>query len=166
MLRQHHLRRPGHVQLLGNEAQINYNTPAGSQTKKLLRVVLPMIAMNLMRFPIVGASVFSLGGLGTTELAAANVGQLTSNILAFGPILGLVAALDTLSNAASTSEYPYLTSLYAMRTFVVCMSYLPFIFGTCWNADVLFRLLIPSSDEHMRELAALYTSIFAEHRQN
>jgi MATE family multidrug resistance protein len=85
-------------------------------------------------------------------LAAANLGFLSSNVLGYSIIIGLVSALDTLSNQAGKSASPKLASLYAMRTFVVCLLFMPFIFLFMWNAYPFFKLLLHTSSSDDTEL--------------
>lgn len=100
---------------------------------------------------------------GTRELAAANLGFLSSNVGGYALIIGLVSALDTLANQAGKSASPKLASLYAMRTFIVCMGFMPFIFLFMWNALPFFRALIPASeaDEEILIMASNYLRIMS-----
>lgn len=60
------------------------------EAKTISRFCLPIAAMNYLRAAIQAATIFSVARLGTTELAAANLGLLSSNIGGFAIVLGLV----------------------------------------------------------------------------
>lgn len=124
----------------------------------------PQIIIGFCRYSIVGANIFSLGKLGTKELAAANLGFLSSNVAGYSIIIGLVSALDTLANQAGKSASPKLASLYAMRTFIVCMMFMPFIFLFMLNAEPFFRLVLHSrgdDGDEIVQLAASYLKIMS-----
>lgn len=69
-----------------------------------------------------------------------------------------VSALDTLANQAGKSASPKLASLYAMRTFIVCAMFMPFIFLIMWNAEPFFRLVLHSNGEESTEIFHLASS--------
>ena len=71
------------------------------------------------------STIFAVSRLGTRELAASNLGLLTSNVLGFAILLGLISGLDSLANQAAKSHSPTLTSIYCMRTFVVSCQAMP-----------------------------------------
>jgi len=83
--------------------------------------------------------VVATGHLGETELAAASLGNLTNNVVALSVIQGLCAALDTLCPQAYTSSNPKDTSIYALRTFVLCSIVAIPQALFFWNAEWILR---------------------------
>lgn len=69
------------------------------------------------------------------------------------------SALDTLANQASTSSSPKLTSVFAMRTYVVCCLIMPFLFVFCFNGEAIFEAIVPQSDPKMRKMASDYMKV-------
>jgi hypothetical protein len=65
------------------------------EAKTISQFCLPVAAMNYLRAVIQAATIFSVARLGTTELAAANLGLLSSNIMGYAIILGLVRLVSS-----------------------------------------------------------------------
>lgn len=79
--------------------------------------------------------------MGTIELAAASLANITANCAALSIIIGFVSALDTLCPQAFTSPYPERTSLYAIRTSILLMIlFIPELL-VFWNAEPIFLFL-------------------------
>lgn len=78
-------------------------------------------------------------------------------------MVGLVVALDTLANQAGKSASPKLSALYAMKTFVVCMAAMPFIFLFMWNGRTIFNAVLPTADRdpEIVNLASDYLKIMS-----
>lgn len=104
-------------------------------------------------------SIFCLGRLGTRELASANLGILTVNVLGYAIQIGLLSSLDTLATQAAKSSSPKLTSIYSMRAFVVCCMVMPPMYIILWNSRWIISLVIPHADPEMVRLAAVYVKI-------
>ena len=79
---------------------------------------LPTAGTHYLEYSLTAVTVASLGHLGTVELAAASISNMTSNVIAWSLIQGFCTALDTLCPQAYTSR-PKDTSLYALRTCVL-----------------------------------------------
>lgn len=105
------------------------------------------------------STVFAVSRLGTKELAASNLGLLSSNVLGFAILLGLISGLDSLANQAAKSHSPTLTSIYCMRTFVVSCQAMPVLFLLLWNTNSIFRWILPNADKEMLRLASDYCKV-------
>ncbi|GME98243.1 unnamed protein product [[Candida] boidinii] len=62
----------------------------------LLKYSVPLVITFLLQFSLTVASVFSVGRLGKSELAAVSLAGMTANISAYGVIQGISTCLDTL----------------------------------------------------------------------
>lgn len=71
-------------------------TTAWRELKVLSSNSLPLIVAFLLQCSLPVASIFSVGHLGKTELAAVSLGSMTANITGFSLIQGLATCLDTL----------------------------------------------------------------------
>lgn len=154
-------------------------TSIAHETRILLKLSLPLAAMNCLRFAIQGSTVFFVASLGTRELAASNLGLLSANILGHSLIIGLVGSLDSLANQAALSR-PKMTrcvcsaprslvtkltslcrSVYCMRAFVVCLQAMPIIVMLMMNTYPLFLRIMPHAEKEMLRLASDYTKVSA-----
>lgn len=135
-------------------------TSIAHETRILLKLSLPLAAMNCLRFAIQGSTVFFVASLGTRELAASNLGLLSANILGHSLIIGLVGSLDSLANQAALSR-PKMTSVYCMRAFVVCLQAMPIIVLLMMNTYPLFLRIMPHAEKEMLRLASDYTKVSA-----
>ncbi|BGP42920.1 ethionine resistance protein [Rhodotorula kratochvilovae] len=109
------------------------------EARTLLGYTLPILATHFLEYSLMATVVVATGHLGETELAAASLSNLTNNVVALSVIQGLCAALDTLCPQAYSSSRPKDTSLYALRTFVLCL-----IVGIpqalfFWNSEWILR---------------------------
>lgn len=87
----------------------------------LLKYTAPILFTHFLEYSLMATVVVSTGHLGETELAAASLSNLTNNTIALSVVHGLCAALDTLCPQAFSSSRPKDTSLYAIRTYIICL---------------------------------------------
>ncbi|GAA5877766.1 hypothetical protein JCM3774_000749 [Rhodotorula dairenensis] len=89
--------------------------------KVLLKYTTPILFTHFLEYSLMATVVVSTGHLGETELAAASLSNLTNNVISISIIHGFCAALDTLCPQAYSSSRPKDTSLYAIRTYLICL---------------------------------------------
>ncbi|BGP10846.1 ethionine resistance protein [Rhodotorula toruloides] len=93
-----------------------------SEAKTLFGYSVPILGTHFLEYSLLATVVLATGHLGETELAAASLGNLTNNVASLSIIQGLCAALDTLCPQAFSSSRPQDTSIYAIRTWLICLA--------------------------------------------
>ena len=106
----------------------------------ITKYTMPICATHLLELSLSLVSVFSLGHLGTVELAAASLAGMTANVTGFSVISGLVTALDTLLPASYTRN-PKMMGLWTQRVGVIIGLAVPIIIALWLNAERGLRLL-------------------------
>ncbi|SCV69552.1 BQ2448_2572 [Microbotryum intermedium] len=123
------------------------------EIKVLVSYAVPIAGTHFLEYSLLVVTVVSVGHIGTVELAAASIASMTSNVVALSLIQGFCTALDTLCPQAYTSN-PRMTSLYALRTFLILMILVIPQVIIFWNAEVL--LLALRQDPKVAERASTY----------
>ncbi|KAL1413067.1 ethionine resistance protein [Vanrija albida] len=85
----------------------------------LLKTTIPIFFTQLAEYSLQLASVVSIGHLGTTQLAASSLANMTASVTGFSIMQGIGTALDTLLPAAWTSSEPTHVGLWTQRTMLV-----------------------------------------------
>ncbi|KAF9508146.1 hypothetical protein BS47DRAFT_1377777 [Hydnum rufescens UP504] len=119
----------------------------------IARYTLPVFGTHLLEYSLSMVSVISIGHLGTTQLAAATLGSMTSSVTGLSIILGFVSALDSLLPQAWTTN-PSLVGLWSQRmTLLMIITLIP-IFLTWFNAEYI--LIFLHQDPEIAHLAGIY----------
>jgi MATE family multidrug resistance protein len=93
-----------------------------SEIQTLLKLAWPVSAAYLLQMSLGLASVFSLGHLGTNELAASALATMFCNVTGFSIGIGFASALDTLCSQAFTgSNDPKALGKHLQRAFLVML---------------------------------------------
>lgn len=93
-----------------------------SEIWMLLTLAWPVSAAYLLQMSLGLASVFSLGHLGTNELAASALATMFCNVTGFSISIGFASALDTLCSQAFTgSNDPKALGKHLQRAFLVML---------------------------------------------
>ncbi|WFD40685.1 uncharacterized protein MJAP1_003673 [Malassezia japonica] len=124
----------------------------------LTRYTIPIWATHILELSLSMVSVFSLGHLGTVELAAASLAGMTANVTGFSVISGLICALDTLLPAAYTRQ-PQMMGLWTQRVGVVVALTLPWIILLWLNAER--GLLLLHQEPEIAHKARQFLSVLA-----
>lgn len=103
------------IELTAHEPQVNLHR---REFHILIQFALPIWACHLLELSLNVVSVFSLGHLGTNELAAASLSSMTANVTGFSILVGFISALDSILPGAYTSQ-PKMVGLYAQRMMVI-----------------------------------------------
>ena len=85
------------------------------ESKMLARSSAPLIATFLLQYSLTVVSIFTIGHLGTVELAAVSLASMTANITCYAAFYGLATCLDTLCAQAYGSGKKKLVGLQLQR---------------------------------------------------
>lgn len=131
---------------------------AWREARVLVGYTLPIFATHVLELSLSVASVFSLGHLGTVELAAASLASMTANVSGFSVISGFISALDTLLPSAYT-QHPKSVGLWTQRMGIILAVLLPFVIAVWLNAEALLIML--GQEPEVAHLAGQFLSILA-----
>uniref|UniRef100_A0A060T8Q2 ARAD1D09042p n=1 Tax=Blastobotrys adeninivorans TaxID=409370 RepID=A0A060T8Q2_BLAAD len=115
---------------------------------------LPLTVTFLLQYSLPVASIFSVGHLGTAELAAVSLASMTSNITGFAMIQGFATCLDTLCPQAFGAGHPHQVGMYFQKCVMLILAcFVPI--AVLWVfSEPLIAFLV--SDREVAHLAALY----------
>ncbi|TKY87440.1 hypothetical protein EX895_004118 [Sporisorium graminicola] len=148
---------PG-VEQIESIARESHDNIAWREARVLIGYTVPIFATHLLELSLSVASVFSLGHLGTVQLAAASLSSMTANVSGFSVLSGFISALDTLLPSAYTQQ-PKSVGLWTQRMGVILIAILPLILAVWLNAEaILIRI---GQDPEVAYLAGRYLSILA-----
>lgn len=122
----------------------------------LLAYSAPIWATHVLELSLNVVSVFSLGHLGTTELAAASLSSMTANVTGFSVLSGFISALDSVLPAAY-SHAPKTVGLWTQRAAVISAVLLVPISAIWLASEQILGLL--GQEEQVAALASLYLRI-------
>lgn len=128
-------------------------TTLATETRVLLRYSVPLIITFLLQYSLTVASVFSVGRLGSTELAAVSLSSMTANISGYAIIQGVSTCLDTLCAQAYGRKNYNLVGMHFVRcNHLLTLLYVPmFVLWVFFSKPILLALI----GEDKRELVTL-----------
>ncbi|KAF3938031.1 hypothetical protein ABW19_dt0200424 [Dactylella cylindrospora] len=129
------------------------------ETKVLGRYSGPLILTFLLQYSLTVASVFSVGKLGTNELAAVSLASMTSNITGYTIYQGLATSLDTLCSQAYGSGKKKLVGLQMQRCFWFLMIITVPIVLVWESSEYILRPIVPEPE--LCRLAGSYLRVLA-----
>ncbi|ORY03719.1 MATE efflux family protein [Basidiobolus meristosporus CBS 931.73] len=108
----------------------------------ILAKALPILLASFLTSLTKYGTVFSLGQLGTKELAACALGGVFEACTAVSPFLGVITALETLCSQAHTgSEDKHLLGVYLQRAIVIqSIAFLPIIWIWTYAEPILISI--------------------------
>ncbi|SAL94967.1 hypothetical protein [Absidia glauca] len=123
--------------------------------KWLLKNCIPVIGTYMLQNSLQMASVFTLGRLGATQLAAAALGSMFASVSAWSIAHGMTTALDTLCSQAWTgAKDKTLVGVHLQRALVIlAIMFLP-IGGVWWCGERI--LLALNQEPDLAEHAGLF----------
>lgn len=131
------------------------HTTASIEFKLLVKSSIPLVATFLLQNSLSTVSVFSVGHLGATELAAVSMGSMTANITGYATIQGIATALDTLCPQAFGARKYKLVGVYLQKcTTLIFVIMLPVLIVWLFFGYKLIVLVLP--DKETAHLAAAY----------
>ncbi|KAI7890001.1 mate-domain-containing protein [Mucor mucedo] len=141
--------------ILGISHSEKYVATWKSEFQWLIKNALPIVFTFLLQNSLQMASIFTLGHLGPTELAAAALASMFASVTAWSIAFGTATALDTLCSQAWTgAKDKTLVGVHLQRA--LCILGLMFIPIACvwWNCTSL--LLSLNQDPQLAEQAGLF----------
>ncbi|KAL6453754.1 ERC1 Ethionine resistance-conferring protein 1 [Candida maltosa Xu316] len=134
-------------------------TTTQQEIKVIFKYSLPLIITFLLQYSLTIASVFSVGKLGSVELAAISLSSMTANISGYAIIQGISTCLDTLcAQAFGKKEYNLVGVHFIRCNYLLLLLCLPicalWIFGS-------YPLLLTLKSERMCLLASRYLQILS-----
>lgn len=138
-------------------AAVNIHTSWRREAQVLARYSPSLIVTFLLQYSLTMASVFTVGHLGTVELAAASLGSTTAVITGYVAYQGLATSLDTLCAQAYGSGKRELVGLQMQRMvlFLWCIT-IPI--GVVWlSSRAILHSIVP--DAEVANLAGLYLKV-------
>lgn len=125
------------------------------ELKALVKSSIPLVMTFLLQNSLSTVSVFSVGHLGASELAAVSMGAMTANITGYATIQGISTALDTLCPQAYGAKKYHMVGEYMQKC--IALNFLiitPVLFIWAFFGQNLLSFIIP--DEQTAQLAANY----------
>lgn len=130
------------------------------ETTILSRYSFPLVITFLLQYSLNVASVFSVGRIGKTELAAVSLATMTANITGYCLFQGTSTSLDTLcAQAFGRRDYRMVGVHFIRCTIFMLLLYIPICVVWIWYSDALLSLFI--HDTELVALASKYLSIIA-----
>ncbi|RKP24916.1 mate-domain-containing protein [Syncephalis pseudoplumigaleata] len=121
----------------------------------LTRLATPVVLAYLLQRSIDITSVFSLGHLGASELAASALGTMYNSVTGWSVALGMATALDTLGSQAFTaSRDPYALGVYLQRAMLILLVMSVPIAVIWWFAEGI--LLALGQNPELSALSSLF----------
>lgn len=128
----------------------------------LFKYSLPLIVTFLLQYSLNVASVFSVGRLGSAELAAVSLSTMTANITGYSIIQGVSTCLDTLCAQAYGRKDYNTVGLYLVRCTILLFIVYVFVFALwMFGSEPILALLIESSDPKIVKLASRYLQVLS-----
>lgn len=130
------------------------------ELKALVKSSIPLVLTFLLQNSLSTVSVFTVGHLGATELAAVSMGAMTANITGYATIQGIATALDTLCPQAFGAKKYSLVGTYLQKciAMIVVIMFPILILWVFFGYD-LICLIVPDKDT--AKLAAVYLKYIA-----
>ncbi|ODQ65223.1 MATE efflux family protein [Nadsonia fulvescens var. elongata DSM 6958] len=134
------------------------STTSQKELKVLGKYSTPLVVTFLLQQSLTTASVFSVGHLGKTELAAVSLATMTANITGYAIIQGVATCLDTLCPQAYGRGDHKAVGLNFLRCTILLMCIYAFISLFWINSQMILDFLIPGEPE-LNRLAATYLRV-------
>lgn len=136
------------------------STTAAIELKTLIRSSIPLVLTFLLQNSLSTVSVFTVGHLGATELAAVSMGAMTANITGYATIQGIATALDTLCPQAFGAQKHHLVGVYMQKCIALIATIMaPILVVWVLFGEQLIGLVVP--DRATARLAAVYLHYIA-----
>lgn len=132
-------------------------TDTRKESKALLKFSIPIIVTFLLRYSLTVASVFSVGRLGSRELAAVSLSSMTANITGFAVIQGVSTCLDTLcAQAFGRKDYNSVGIHFVRCNILLLLCCVPMITLWVFGAKPILTAVVGADQAELCELAARY----------
>lgn len=136
-------------------------TSLKTELQVLARYSVPLIVTFLLQYSLTVASVFSVGRLGSTALAAVSLSSMTANITGYAIIQGVSTCLDTLCAQSYGRKDFNTVGLHFVRcTYLLMLLYVPMFVLWVFLSEPLLYLLIGDKKDLVL-MASQYLRILA-----
>lgn len=147
-----------HSHAVPPEPETNLKT----ETLVLLKYSSPMIVTFLLQYSLTVASVFSVGRLGSMELAAISLCSMTSNITGYAIVQGVATCLDTLcAQAFGRKDYNAVGLHFVRCTYLLFLLYVPMFVVWVFLASPILSFLPGHGNEGVVGLAVDYLRVLS-----
>lgn len=127
------------------------------EAKVIARYSGPLVLTFLLQYSLTMASIFAVGHLGRTELAAVSLASMTASITGYAIYQGLATSLDTLCAQAYGSGKKKLVGLQTQRM-VYFLWFITIPIAVIWIcADLILQKIVP--EKEVAHLAGLYLRV-------
>ncbi|CAG8444360.1 9245_t:CDS:2 [Ambispora gerdemannii] len=124
------------------------------EAKFLTKKAAPLLVAYLLQYTLQVANVFSLGRLGSNELAASALGSMFAAVTCWSVGLGAASALDTLCSQAYTSGTPIMVGVHLQRGVIIVLIGMMPIAMLWWEAERI--LVVLGQDKELSKMAGVY----------
>jgi MATE family multidrug resistance protein len=132
------------------------------ESKALLKYSVPIIITFLLKYSLTVASVFSVGRLGSKELAAVSLSSMTANITGFAIIQGVSTCLDTLcAQAFGRKDYNSVGIHFIRCNILLLLCCIPMCILWIFGARPILTSLVGADQSDLCDLAARYLEILS-----
>lgn len=133
-----------------------------TETRTLLKYSVPLIVTFLLQYSLTVASVFSVGRLGPTELAAVSLSSMTANISGYAIIQGVSTCLDTLcAQAFGRRDYNTVGLHFVRCTYFLMLCYIPMFILWMFLSQPILLFLVGSEKRQLVALASQYLKVLS-----
>ncbi|KAH3673347.1 hypothetical protein WICMUC_003707 [Wickerhamomyces mucosus] len=147
-----------HVILEGSLPEVE--TSVKEEFSILTKYSIPLVITFLLQYSLNVASVFSVGKIGKSELAAVSLAGMTANITGYCLFQGAATALDTLCpQAYGRKDYKQVGLQFLKCTIFLFLISIPVSLVWIFGAPLILNFLV--DDEKLISLATSYLSILA-----
>ncbi|KAJ1948103.1 ethionine resistance protein, partial [Linderina pennispora] len=137
---------------------VSLSVMAKQEARTMVVSSIPVALSSLLQFSIGFANIVSLGHLGSNELSAASLGNMTVVMLINGPSVGLAAALDTFCSTAFTaSKDRTLVGFHLQRGIIAVLAHYLMVVPLLFNMEWL--LLALNQEPEIARLCGQYVRI-------
>lgn len=126
-----------------NELADEPETSLINEVKSLVLYSVPLSITFLLQYSLTVASVFSVGRLGLTELAAVSLSSMTANISGYAIIQGVSTCLDTLcAQSYGRKDYNMVGLHFVRCSYLLFLLYIPmFILWVFLSKPILLAIV-------------------------
>lgn len=119
---------------------------------------IPLIITFFLQYSLTVASIFSVGHLGKTELAAVSLATMTFNVTV-SIFIGMATCLDTLCSQAYGAKKHSLVGLQFQRCTAMILVFSIPIMLLWYYSGSLLKLIVPENEKDLTDLAQTYLRI-------
>ncbi|QBM90316.1 multidrug resistance protein, MATE family [Metschnikowia aff. pulcherrima] len=147
-----------HSNAILKEPETSFKT----ESKVLMRYSLPLVVTFLLQYSLTVASVFSVGRLGSTALAAVSLSSMTANISGYAIIQGVLTCLDTLCAQAFGRKDFNTVGLHFVRcTYLLMLLYVPMFVLWVFLSRPILSFLVGLEKADLVHLASKYLQVLS-----